>query len=212
MKIISVITIGTLFLTGCQATAPIMKNSVSFVVLYPSGSYVYKNNWPLCGNFSVGTPQGIESGVRLEGKYITNYQDCKVDPEGYIPKQIVIEYAPWLTYEQQVKAGMGNSRTVFKLDDIPLDKQPSLKTLIAYDTANEKKIEAAIDKLPASAWKKIALHPPKDVEKYKYQLPEGDGNPRRGKEIHYTISLKPDGTYSIKTELYWKSPYQKYWN
>ncbi|WP_228148944.1 hypothetical protein [Acinetobacter pittii] len=50
------------------------------------------------------------------------------------------------------------------------------------------------------------------MAKYKNQLPEGKGDPKRGKKIHYTISLNPDGTYIITTKLYWKVPYQKYWN
>nr|WP_228283859.1 hypothetical protein [Acinetobacter terrestris] len=56
------------------------------------------------------------------------------------------------------------------------------------------------------------LPPPKEVEKYKYQVPEGKGNARRGKEIHYMISLKPDGSYSIETKLHWVQKYQLNWN
>ncbi|MFW2046335.1 hypothetical protein [Acinetobacter variabilis] len=33
-----------------------------------------------------------------------------------------------------------------------------------------------ISKIPITAWKKIVLTPPKEVEKYKYQVPEGKGN------------------------------------
>ena len=49
-------------------------------------------------------------------------------------------------------------------------------------------------------------------EKYKNQVPEGKGDRRRGKRIHYTISLQPDGSHSIKTELNWVDKHLKYWN
>ena len=39
-------------------------------------------------------------------KYITTYSSCKVSPEGYVPQQIIIEYTPWLTYEEQIKKDM----------------------------------------------------------------------------------------------------------
>ena len=55
-------------------------------------------------------------------------------------------------------------------------------------------------------------HSPKEVEKYKYQVPEGKGNRSRGKNIHYIISLNPDGSYNIETKLYWVSKYQEKWN
>lgn len=80
-----------------------------------------------------------------------------------------------------------------------------------FKTWNIKQ-QQLIDRIPTSSWKQIVLYPPQEVAKYKDQLPEGKGNPKRGKEIHYTISLNPDGTYTITTKLYWKVPYQKYWN
>jgi len=189
-------------LTGCQATAPIMKNSITFVV-GPSQhnvDFVFKNNWPLCANFYDNKGN---MPVKREEKYLTSDSTCKVAPEGFVPQQIIIDYAPWLTREQLLSKGLA----------IPEEMRYSDKP---EDTVNRKSIrnaeQQAIDKLPASAWKSIVLTPPKEVAKYKFQTPEGSGNPRRGKEIHYIISLKPDGTYSIKTELYWKESYQRTWN
>ncbi|MGQ1137695.1 hypothetical protein ACT43S_03105 [Acinetobacter baumannii] len=210
MKSIYRLTLSSFLLTGCQTTSS-MKNSITFVV-GPSQhglSFVFKNNWPLCRNFY---DHNGNMPAKRQTKYLTHDNTCKIEPEGYVPEKIIIEYAPWLTYEEQVKAGMGNSRTAFNLDNIPLGKQPPLETLLAYDKKIEKKIQLAIDKLPTSSWKQIVLYPPQEVAKYKNQLPEGKGDPKRGKEIHYTISLKPDGTYTITTKLYWKVPYQKYWN
>ncbi|MDN5513319.1 hypothetical protein [Acinetobacter sp.] len=69
-----------------------------------------------------------------------------------------------------------------------------------------------VAKLPPTAWKRIVLTPPKEVEKYKYQVPEGKGNRSRGKNIHYIISLNSDGSYSIETKLYWVQKYQEKWN
>jgi len=204
-------------LTGCQATAPIMKNSISFEMdnkYWPAHSIVYKNNWPECRNLA-GTPDTIK-----KQRYITTYSSCKVSPEGYVPPQIIIEYAPWLTYEEQQKIPELKGKKVIITGDRVTPYGITKDAFIGKDenalkyntTILKKNIESAIDKLPPTAWKRIVLTPLKDVEKYKYQVPEGKGNARRGKEIHYTISLKPDGSYSIETKLYWVQKYQLNWN
>ena len=87
----------TIVLSGCSIIP--MKNSISFQINdhLKGQDVVYKNNWPECGNLTM-TPDWI-----IKQKYITSYSRCKVSPEGYVPKQIIIEYAPWLTYEEQQK-------------------------------------------------------------------------------------------------------------
>ena len=86
-----------LTLSGCSSAA--MKNSISFQIYdhLKGQDVIYKNNWPECGNLTM-TPDAIK-----KQKYITSYSSCKVEPEGYVPQQIIIEYAPWLTYEEQQK-------------------------------------------------------------------------------------------------------------
>ena len=198
MKLPYIITCSIFLLTGCQTTSS-MKNSISFVV-GPSQhglAFVFKNNWPECGNLTM-TPDAIK-----KQKYITSYNSCKVEPEGYVPQQIIIEYAPWLTYEEQIKKGYG---------------VPEELRYASGENAEQKRQaimvaqQNGIAKLPPSAWKRIVLTPPQEVEKYKNQVPEGKGDRRRGKRIHYTISLQPDGSYSIKTELNWVDKHLKYWN
>ncbi len=181
-----------------------MKNSISFQINdhLKGQDVVYRNNWPECSNLS-GTPDTLK-----RQKYITTYSRCKVSPEGYVPQQIIIEYAPWLTMEQVEKI----------LGDYP---QKALSDIV-LGFANEQqkmelkiwnlKQEELIAKIPATAWKHIILTPPKEIEKYKNQVPEGKGNRSRGKEIHYLISLNPDGSYDIETKLYWVSKYQEKWN
>ena len=200
MKIIVLMAIGLLTLTGCQTNGGNMKNSISFEMdnqYWPNHGIVYKNNWPECGNLTM-TPDVIK-----KQKYITTYSSCKVEPEGYVPQQIIIEYAPWLTYEEQIKKGYG---------------VPEELRYASGENAEQKRQaimvaqQNGIAKLPPSAWKRIVLTPPKEVEKYKNQVPEGKGDRRRGKRIHYTISLQPDGSYSIKTELNWVDKHLKYWN
>ena len=150
---IKFLTLSSLFfLNGCQATAPTMKNRISFEMdnkYWPAYSIVYKNNWPECGNLS-GTPDAIK-----KQRYITTYSSCKVSPEGYVPEQIIIEYAPWLTYEDRVKAGLGNVRSFFHLDELPRDKWPSDEVLHAHADNIERKIMTTIDNLPPTTWKRI---------------------------------------------------------
>jgi len=187
-----------LILSGCSTSAA-MKNSISFQIYdhLKGKNVVYKNNWPECGNLT-GTPDAIK-----KQKYITSYSNCKVSPEGYVPQQITIEYAPWLTYEEQIKKGYGIPEEL-RYANGENAEQKRQAIMIAQQNG--------IEKLPSSAWKRIVLTPPKEVEKYKGQVPEGNGNRSRGKNIHYIISLKPDGSYSIETKLYWTEPYQKNWN
>ncbi len=90
-------------LQGCMP-AFLMKNSVEFN-LYDNmhaAQAIYKNNWPSCAGYPAPKPGD---------KYITAIDDCKVKPDGYVPKEIVIEYAPWLTYPQLEAAGLGNARS-----------------------------------------------------------------------------------------------------
>ncbi|WP_407595194.1 hypothetical protein [Acinetobacter lwoffii] len=192
----------SLVLSGCSAMP--IKNSISFQINdhLKGQDVVYRNNWPECGNLS-GTSDAIK-----KQKYITTYSRCKVSPEGYVPEQIIIEYVPWLTMEQVQKT----------LGEYPQKALSDIVLGFATDKAKNEfnmwniKQQDLIEKIPATAWKRIILTPPQQVEKYKYQVPKGKGNRSRGKEIHYLISLNPDGSYDIKTKLYWVSKYQEFWN
>ena len=161
MKLPYIITCSIFLLTGCQTTSS-MKNSISFVV-GPSQhglAFVFKNNWPECGNLTM-TPDAIK-----KQKYITSYSSCKVEPEGYVPQQIIIEYAPWLTMEQVEKI----------LGEYP--QQVLSDIVLGFATEKEKNVfkiwnmkqQELIEKIPATAWKRIVLTPPKEVEKYKNQV------------------------------------------
>jgi len=187
----------SLVLSGCSAMP--MKNSISFQINdhLKGQDVVYKNNWPECRNLTM-TPDVIK-----EQKYITSYSRCKVSPEGYVPQQIIIEYAPWFTYAELIKKGYGIPEELRYANE-----EDAAKKRLAIMNAEQE----GIDKIPATAWKRIILNPPKEVEKYKNQVPEGKGNRSRGKEIHYLISLNPDGSYSIETKLYWVEKYQEKWN
>ena len=195
-KLILLISLTTsLVLSGCSS---MMKNSISFAIKGQNKSYIYKNTWPECANFKINSSL----------KYNDLSDSCKVSPEGYVPPQIIIEYAPWLTMEQV--------QTI--LGEYP---QKALSDIVlGFATEKEKnefkiwniKQQELIEKIPATAWKRIVLTPLKDVEKYKYQVPEGKGNRSRGKNIHYIISLHPDGSYDIETKLYWVQKYQLKWN
>ncbi|MFC6167786.1 hypothetical protein [Acinetobacter terrestris] len=165
MKIKLIIMSSLFILTGCQVTAPIMKNSISFEMdnkYWPVHSIVYKNNWPECGNLS-GTPDAIK-----KQRYITTYSSCKVSPEDYAPPQIIIEYAPWLTYEEQQKIPELKGKKVIITGDRVTPYGITKDAFIGKDenalkyntTILKKNIESAIDKLSLTAWKRIVLTPP----------------------------------------------------
>ncbi|MDC4428985.1 hypothetical protein NQ647_08410 [Acinetobacter baumannii] len=142
------------------------------------------------------------------GKYITFMSTCKIEPEGYIPEKIIIEYTPWLTMDQVEK----------KIGEYPQKALSDITLGFATESQENNfkiwnvKQQQLIDKIPTSSWKQIVLYPPQEVAKYKNQLPEGKDNKSRGKEIHYIISLNPNSSYTITTKLYWTEPYQKNWN
>ena len=207
-KLILLISLTTsLVLSGCSS---MMKNSISFAIKGQNKSYIYKNTWPECANFKINPAL----------KYNDLSDSCKVSPEGYVPEQIIIEYAPWLTYEAQQKIPELKGKEVIITGDRVTPYGITKDAFIGKDenalkyntTILKKNIESAIDKLPPTAWKRIVLTPLKDTEKYKYQVPEGKGNRSRGKNIHYIISLHPDGSYDIETKLYWVSKYHEFWN
>lgn len=108
-----------------------------------------------------------------------------------------------MTYEEQIKKGYGVPEEL-RYTNGENAEQKRQAILVAQQNG--------IAKLPSSVWKRIVLTPPQEVEKYKGQVPEDKGNRSRGKNIHYIISLQPDGSYSIETKLYWTEPYQKNWN
>lgn len=176
--------------TGCSS---MMKNSISFSIHGQNKSYIYKNTWPECANFKINPKL----------KYNDLSDSCKVSPEGYVPQQIIIEYVPWMTYEEQIKKGYGVPE---ELRYASGENAEQRRQAIMITQQN------GVAKLPPTAWKRIVLTPPKEVEKYKYQVPEGKGNRSRGKNIHYIISLNSDGSYSIETKLYWVQKYQEKWN
>lgn len=83
----------------------------------------FKNNWPLCRNFY---DSDGNMPVKRKTKYLTTDNTCKVSPEGYVPEQIIIEYAPWLTYEEQIKKDMVFLKNYVMLKEKRQQKKDSL--------------------------------------------------------------------------------------
>ena len=211
MKLPYIITCSIFLLTGCQTTSS-MKNSISFVV-GPSQhglAFVFKNNWPECGNLTM-TPDAIK-----KQKYITSYNSCKVEPEGYVPQQIIIEYAPWLTYEEQQKIPELRAKETFLYrKKISPDTGNLVDEMIGRDedaieynsTVLSKNVQAAIDKLSPTTWKKIVIYPPQTVKNWEKQPRWKDGKMKTN-SIDIIVTLKPDGTHSIQENFYWKEPFK----
>ena len=123
-----------------------MKNSISFAIKGQNKSYIYKNTWPECANFKINPAL----------KYNDLSDSCKVSPEGYVPEQIIIEYAPWLTYEAQQKIPELKGKEVIITGDRVTPYGITKDAFIGKDenalkyntTILKKNIESAIDKLP----------------------------------------------------------------
>ncbi len=215
MKLRNKVVLLLLLVVGLVGCAPIpsfmMKNSVTFVFHDNFGKQqvVFKNTWPKCANFNIAKTT----------KYNLISDDCKVTPEGHVPSEIVIEYAPWLTLAQQNEIpDLAAKETFLYKKVIAPDTGNLVDEVIGRDeaaleyngTVRMRNVQSAIDKLPASSWKRIVLHPTDLVSKYRFNKPSGRGNRLRGKELHYIITLNPDGSYKVEDKLYWVSPYSKY--
>ncbi|WP_252152144.1 hypothetical protein [Acinetobacter venetianus] len=188
MKIKFLVIIGLFTLTGCQMNGGNMKNRINFEMdnqYWPKHSIVYKNNWPECGNLTM-TPDVIR-----KQKYITTYSSCTISPAGYVPQQIIIEYAPWLTYEEQQKIPELRAKETFLYKKkISPDTGNLVDEMIGRDedaieynsTVLIKNVQAAIDKLPPTTWKKIVIYPPQAVKNWEKQPRWKDGKMERWKD------------------------------
>ena len=153
-KLILLISLTTsLVVSGCSS---MMKNSISFAIKGQNKSYIYKNTWPECANFKINSSL----------KYNDLSDNCKVSPEGYVPQQIIIEYAPWLTYEEQQKIPEFKGKEVIITGDRVTPYGITKDAFIGKDenalkyntTILKKNIESAIDKLPPYCMKTDCTH------------------------------------------------------
>ncbi|MCF9047116.1 hypothetical protein [Acinetobacter nectaris] len=118
--------------------------------------------------------------------------------ENYFPDTMVIEYAKWKTSEEYEK----ELNIVYPPQVVDLRDPDYNNTMgIIY-----KKIDDDIDKLPASAWHKVVIHPKEMLKEAKqHQRLKGKGYLPSGTELLITIEIQKDGSAKVKTDYHWFS-------
>ncbi|SDC29259.1 hypothetical protein [Acinetobacter boissieri] len=118
--------------------------------------------------------------------------------ENYFPETMVLEYAKWKTDEQYEKEL--NIVYPARLPDYDVTEYRNQMATI------NKKIDDDIDKLPASAWHKVIIHPKEMLqEAKKQQRLKGKGYLPSGTELLITIEIQKDGSAIVKTNYHWFS-------
>ncbi|MBF7683661.1 hypothetical protein I2F27_10050 [Acinetobacter sp. B5B] len=114
----------------------------------------------------------------------------------YFPDTMVLEYAKWKTDEEYKKElNIVYPPQVADLED------PTYNNAMAII---DKKIDDDIDKLPASAWHKVVIHPKEMLkEAKKQQRLKGKGYLPSGTELLISIQIQKDGSAIVKTNYHW---------
>jgi len=119
---------------------------------------------------------------------------CYMVPEDYVPETITIEYARWLTSEEEDARGFSYQSTASPLE---------------VKIAAHARRDAAIDQLPPSAWRKITIKPKELVAKYQHRMPEGSPESyiipqSRAREIWIQMDMQADGTVKVSERYKWR--------
>ena len=132
---------------------------------------------------------------QYQRRYFTNARYCF--DKNYFPETIIVEYAKWKTYEDQRNNGM----------IAPSSGYDILQQDLYYKQMDEyyKKVDIDIDKIPASQWHRVVLHPQQLRAKYKGQIPEGRGYRPSGTIIGVNITIQPDGSPKVTDYHTWFS-------
>jgi len=119
---------------------------------------------------------------------------CYMRSRDYVPDTITIEYARWLTSEEEDARGFSYQSTASPL---------------AVKKAAHARRDAAIDQLPPSAWRKITIKPKELIAKYQHRMPAGHPEgylfpDSRTREIWIQMDMQADGTVKVSEHYKWR--------
>ena len=111
----------------------------------------------------------------LRKKYAYSYWESRCSFRGEVPKEITIEFTPWLSYDEDTLTYYGKDEfhtkgTGYFTYYNPDGEQVSKEHWFDDGAARRKE---ALDALPESPWHTFTIKPQQILEKYKWKSPEG---------------------------------------
>lgn len=137
----------------------------------------------------------IDKSPRYQRHYF--YYDRYCFEKEYFPETIVVEYAKWLSNEEEKKNGIIPPSSGYDISQEALHN----RQMDEY----YKKVDQDVAKIPASQWHRVVLHPQQLRAKYKSKTPEGNRYRPSGTIIGVNIKIRPDGTAEVTEYYSWRS-------
>jgi hypothetical protein len=175
------------FLSSCTTQLPVIGSKIYIVLdMNQPGE---QPNWYVVKNLPYASK-------RCNGyhRYFVFGGHCYMVSEDYVPETITIEYARWLTSEEEDARGFSYQSTASPLE---------------VKRAAHARRDAAIDQLPPSAWRKITIKPKELIAKYQHRMPEGSPESyiipqSRAREIWIQMDMQADGTVKVSERYKWR--------
>jgi hypothetical protein len=157
-----------------------------------------------------GAPNPLNKTSTYYRKYVDFGGRCIMEPGDYVPDEIVIEYAPWLTAQQITAKGLDyNDAQMYAEHRVFPNADDDRYT----DNINRLK-DLDIAKIPASQWHRIVLHPKQDyATKYNYapKLDKGWSKYSNNKILQYNIVVNRDGSNNLIPVYGWRDQGDGHW-
>jgi|JI8StandDraft_1071087.scaffolds.fasta_scaffold166794_2 hypothetical protein len=179
--------LSTLLLSSCTTQMPIIGSKI-YIVLDMHQRRGISPYWHVVKNLPYADWQC--NGYH---RYFIFGGHCYMRPRDYVPDTITIEYARWLTMQENKDRGFS----------------ARAESSEAVESAAHARRDAAIDQLPPSAWRKITIKPKQLIAKYQHRMPAGHPEgylfpDSRTREIWIQMDMQADGTVKISERYKWR--------
>ena len=186
------ILLGTLSLSSCTTQLPVVGSKIYIVLEMNQRSGSSNPRWSVVKNLTFADKQC--NGYH---RYFIFGGHCYMQPRDYVPETITIEYARWLTMQENDSRGFS------------VGSDADIEGANARRRAAHARRDAAIDQLPASAWRKITIKPKELIAKYQHRMPEGSPEnyiipQSRAREIWIQMDMQADGTVKVSERYKWR--------
>ena len=176
----------TLSISSCTTQLPIVGSKI-YIVL-DMHQRAEQPNWYVVKNLPYADWQ-----CNGHHRYFVFGGHCYMRPRDYVPDTITIEYARWLTMQENKDRGFS----------------ARAESSEAVESAAHARRDAAIDQLPPSAWRKITIKPKQLIAKYQHRMPAGHPEgylfpDSRTREIWIQMDMQADGTVKISERYKWR--------